>query len=98
MTIQMVLASFSAAFALLAAGLWVTSTRLTVFYAPPKLGEQRDGTVLSTTKDGRTYDVPAALDRQSKWNKRAALAAACAATFQALSVAPSYDLVTACVR
>lgn len=86
MTMMMCL---SAAFAILAAVAWITSTIVFV-PAPPGvgLGAVLGGNIYDKDRWGRPYDVVETLKKQSRWNQYAAWAAAAAAVFQALAIFP----------
>ena len=70
----------SAAFAILAATLWIKSARVQV-WADGQMGPQ--GTNMVMWKNGRLYDVTGTAEAQSRWSSYAAYAAAAAALLQA---------------
>ena len=73
----------SAAFAIVAAILWLQSARVEV-WADGQIAPRQDNMVI--LKNGRTFDVTGTAEAQSRWSAYAAMAAAVAATLQALSL------------
>ena len=73
----------SAAFAIAAAVLWLQSARVEV-WADGQIAPRQDNMVI--LKNGRMFDVTGTAEAQSRWNAYAAMAAAVAATLQALSL------------
>jgi hypothetical protein len=73
----------SAAFAIAAAILWLQSARVEV-WADGQIAPRQDNMVI--LKNGRMFDVTGTAEAQSRWSAYAAMAAAVAATLQALSL------------
>jgi hypothetical protein len=73
----------SAAFAIAAAILWLQSARVEV-WAEGQIARRQDNMVI--LKNGRMFDVTGTAEAQSRWSAYAAMAAAVAATLQALSL------------
>ena len=83
--IALITNALSAAAAFLAAILWFRSTRDEIPVDP----EDQEMTLISEKRGGRKIDILKTAERQTWWNKWAALAAGVAALFQAVALAVS---------
>ena len=94
MSIQAAIANanaVSAVAALAAGGLWIRSA--TVSAPAPQnvgMGAVLDGGIYDKDNAGAKIDVLETSRLQSRWNRRAAIAAACAAGFQAIAAGLGY--------
>ncbi len=87
--LKIVTIGIEAAFGIVAAVLWFCAASVKVPFAWPKRGEINDGIAMFTGEYGdksKTIDVLMTAQKQTRWNKLAAAAAAIAAVCQALSL------------
>jgi hypothetical protein len=87
--VNQILAWAAAAVAVVAAAFWITSTTVTVAAPPGTKGEGAlsNGYLIARDRWGNRIDLAATLQKQSHWNKLAAIVTAASSVLAALALA-----------